>query len=117
MSRASLQNCFTQDNSCSDTKLALPAGLDFRFRDPEAHFDRSRVKGVVARLVSIKDKASATALEVAAGGKLFQVVVDTEATAKALLAKGQLRSRVTIIPINKVCSRHQDSLVYLLGSR
>lgn len=78
------------------------AGLDFRFRDPEARFDRSRVKGVVAKLVTIKDTASATALEVAAGGKLFQVVVDTEATAKALLAKGQLRSRVTIIPINKV---------------
>ena len=33
---------------------------------------------------------------------LVQVVVDTEQTAKALLSKGQLRSRVTIIPLNKV---------------
>ena len=33
----------------------------------------------------------------------MQVVVDTEATAKALLAKGQLRARVTIIPLNKAC--------------
>lgn len=31
-----------------------------------------------------------------------QVVVDSEATAKALLARGQLRQRVTIIPLNKV---------------
>ncbi len=30
-----------------------------------------------------------------------QVVVDSEATAKALLARGQLRNRVTIIPLNK----------------
>lgn len=30
-----------------------------------------------------------------------QVVVDTEATAKALLSRGQLRNRVTIIPLNK----------------
>ncbi len=40
--------------------------------------------------------------QVAAGGKLYQVVVDTEATAKALLSHGQLRNRVTIIPLNKV---------------
>ena len=80
------------------------AGLDFRFRDPEAGFDRGRVKGVVAKLVQIADVQNATALEVAAGGKLFQVIVDSEATAKALLAKGQLRNRVTIIPINKVSS-------------
>ena len=31
----------------------------------------------------------------------MQVVVDTEATAKALLARGQLRNRVTIVPLNK----------------
>jgi len=29
------------------------------------------------------------------------VVVDSEATAKALLARGQLRNRVTIVPLNK----------------
>ena len=56
---------------------------------------------MVAKLVQVKDTSTATALEVAAGGKLYQVVVDTEATAKALLAKGHLRNRVTIIPINK----------------
>ena len=80
------------------------AGLDFRFRDPEANFDHGRVKGVVAKLVRVKDVSTATALEVAAGGKLYQVVVDTEATAKALLSKGQLQKRVTIIPMNKVAS-------------
>ena len=32
----------------------------------------------------------------------MQVVVDSDATAKALLSNGQLRNRVTIIPLNKV---------------
>ena len=76
--------------------------MDFQYRDPERGFDRSSVKGVVAKLVRVKDPADTTALEVAAGGKLYQVVVDTEATAKALLSKGQLRNRVTIVPLNKV---------------
>ena len=81
------------------------AGLDFKFKDPEAKFDRSRVKGVVAKLLRVADPAASTALEVVAGGKLYQVVVDTEVTGKALLAKGQLQKRVTIIPLNKIDAR------------
>ena len=34
--------------------------------------------------------------------ELLQVVVDDDATAKALLQHGQLRRRTTIIPLNKV---------------
>lgn len=52
--------------------------------------------------MTIKDDSAATALEVTAGGKLWQVVVATEACAKALLARGRLQARVTIIPLNKV---------------
>ena len=81
------------------------AGLDFKFKDPEARFDRNRVKGVVAKLMQVKDPAMSTALEVVAGGKLYQVVVDTEVTGKALLSKGQLQKRVTIIPLNKIDAR------------
>ena len=81
------------------------AGLDFKFADPEAKFDRRRVRGVVAKLMRVKDPAAATALEVVAGGKLFQVVVDTEVTGKALLAKGKLAKRVTIVPLNKIDGR------------
>lgn len=42
--------------------------------------------------------------QVTAGGKLFNVVVDTEDTGKQLLQKGDLRRRVTIIPLNKIQS-------------
>jgi structural maintenance of chromosome 2 len=86
------------------------AGLNFQFRDPAPGFDRAAVKGVMARLVKVKDMAAATALEVAAGGKLYQLVVDSEATAKALLSRGQLRNRVTIIPLNKVWGRTEPLL-------
>ena len=37
-----------------------------------------------------------------AQGAALQVVVDSEATGKALISNGQLRNRVTIIPLNKV---------------
>ena len=42
---------------------------------------------MVAKLVTVADPSTATALEVVAGGKLFQVVVDDEHTAKLLLQK------------------------------
>jgi structural maintenance of chromosome 2 len=44
----------------------------------------------------------ATALEVAAGNKLYQLVVDTEQTGKALLDSGSLKRKMTIIPMNKI---------------
>ena len=84
-------------------------GLDFKYKDPEPGFKRSSVKGVVANLLRVKDPATVTALEAVAGGKLHQVVVDTERTAKALLSRGQLANRVTLIPLNKVhCSPLQS---------
>ncbi|KAF6256242.1 structural maintenance of chromosomes protein 2 [Scenedesmus sp. NREL 46B-D3] len=86
---------------------AQMSGLDFSYRDPERGWDRSRVKGVVAKLVRVKDPAAATALEVAAGGRLYQVVVDSHESAKALLDRGQLSKRVTIIPLNQV--RYQEA--------
>ncbi|CAM9911302.1 unnamed protein product [Pylaiella littoralis] len=86
-----------------DRLSAQVAGrLNFEYRDPERNFDRSRVKGMVAKLVQVKDPAHSTALEVAAGGKLYQVVVDNEGTGKLLLEQGRLKRRVTIIPLNKI---------------
>ena len=38
--------------------------VHFSYRDPVKNFDRSKVKGVVARLIKIKDSSTATALEV-----------------------------------------------------
>ena len=60
----------------------------------------------------------------AAGGKLYQVVVDETITGKALLSKGKLRRRVTIIPLDKISSRpitsatrnHASSIASKLGT-
>ena len=75
-----------------------------------AHLDQFKVaggvKGAVAKLVHITPNENinthATALEVAAGGKLYQCVVDTAATAKGLLTNAKTKSRVTIIPLDKI---------------
>ncbi|CAI0404510.1 unnamed protein product [Linum tenue] len=78
------------------------SNVQFTYRDPAKNFDRTKVKGVVAKLIEVKDKSAMTALEVTAGGKLYNVVVDTENTGKQLLQNGELRRRVTIIPLNKI---------------
>lgn len=78
------------------------ANVDFRYSDPTKNFDRSSVKGVVAKLIRVKDSSTMTALEVVAGGRLFNIVVDTENTGKQLLQNGNLQRRVTIIPLNKI---------------
>ncbi|KAJ9678931.1 hypothetical protein PVL29_020976 [Vitis rotundifolia] len=79
-----------------DTRIlsAQLGNVQFTYHDPVKNFDRSRVKGVVAKLIKVKDSSTMTALEVAAGGKLFNVVVDTENTGKLLLQNGDLRRRV-----------------------
>eukprot|EP00808_Paulinella_micropora_P020662 g57751.t1 len=79
--------------------------LSFNYADPTPAFDRRKVKGLVARLVTVKESKAATALEVAAGGRLYHVVVDSEQTGKQLLDKGKLQRRVTIIPLNKISSK------------
>jgi len=93
--------------------------LTLDYRDPERGFDRRSVRGVVGKLFNLRDVGTATALEVTAGGRLYNVVVDTEVVGKKLLERGQLQKRVTFIPLNKISSsaidantiRHAESLV------
>ncbi|KAI9843099.1 MAG: Structural maintenance of chromosomes protein 2 [Thelocarpon superellum] len=82
------------------------SNIDFTYTDPSPSFDRSKVKGLVAQLFTLdKDQTRAgTALEICAGGRLYNVVVDTEATGTQLLQHGKLRKRVTIIPLNKIAA-------------
>ncbi|KAG7014830.1 Structural maintenance of chromosomes protein 2-1 [Cucurbita argyrosperma subsp. argyrosperma] len=96
------------------------ASVEFKYRDPVKNFDRSKVKGVVAKLIKVKDSSAMTALEVTAGGKMFNIVVDNENTGKQLLQNGDLRRRVTIIPLSKIQSnpvppRIQHAAVKLVG--
>ncbi|CAH8560447.1 unnamed protein product [Heterobilharzia americana] len=76
--------------------------LLFEPTDPEPNFDKRRVHGPVAKLFRVKEFKHIIALEIIAGNKLQNIVVDTEHTGKSLLARGQLRQRITILPLNKI---------------
>ncbi|KAI8851817.1 SMCs flexible hinge [Chytridium lagenaria] len=78
--------------------------LFFSYKSPGLSFNPDDVLGIVAQLVNVKDKFKdcLIALEIAAGGRLYNVVVNTETAATELLKAGQLTRRVTFIPINKI---------------
>ncbi|KAM5387867.1 hypothetical protein ACJA88_001127 [Fusarium oxysporum] len=90
----------------SDKLKRQVANTEFNYADPVPNFDRSKVKGLVAQLFTLdKEHTQAgTALEICAGGRLYNVVVDTEVTGTQLLQRGKLRKRVTIIPLNKIAA-------------
>ncbi|ORX55008.1 RecF/RecN/SMC protein [Hesseltinella vesiculosa] len=80
------------------------SNLDFNYTNPTPDFDRTKVKGLVAELITL-DKQNfhaATALEICAGGKLYNVVVQDEIVGSQLLDRGRLRRRYTLIPLNKI---------------
>lgn len=81
--------------------------IDFAYSDPTPNFNRNLVRGVAAQLFTLKESETdkAMALQVCAGGRLFNVIVDTSDVASQILEKGQLRKRVTIIPLDKISSR------------
>lgn len=78
--------------------------LSFDYTTPPGNFRREQVRGLVASLISLDEKEfnKATALEITAGGRLYNVVVDNELVGKNLLQHGKLKKRVTIIPLNKI---------------
>jgi structural maintenance of chromosome 2 len=83
---------------------------------PYPNFDRAKVKGLVANLTSIppQHQNKSQALEIVAGGKLYNVVVEDEKVGKDLLQNGKLKKRVTIIPLNKISSFALSAQVCLL---
>jgi len=103
---STLQQTIRKLKEQSDGMRRKVANIDFNYADPTPQFDRSKVKGLVAQLFTLdKDHTNAgTALEICAGGRLYNVVVDTEVTGTQLLQNGKLRKRVTIIPLNKIAA-------------
>ncbi|XP_022817929.1 structural maintenance of chromosomes protein 2-like [Spodoptera litura] len=85
-----------------DARAPRLARCKLRYSKPEPGFDDKRVYGTICRLIDVRDPIYCTALETAAGGRLFNVVVDTEVTSKLLLQRGQLEHRTTIVPLNKI---------------
>ncbi|KAJ1860537.1 Structural maintenance of chromosomes protein 2, partial [Coemansia sp. RSA 2703] len=89
---------------------AQSSNFDFQYQDPVRNFDRSKVKGLVATLINIEDKNkfAAVALEITAGGRIYNVIVDDDDTGSQLIKNGKLKRRVTIIPLNKIAANQLD---------
>ncbi|KAG2135565.1 condensin complex subunit SMC2 [Suillus cothurnatus] len=94
---------FTEGRDAVKQRLS---SLNFDYSMPYPNFDRAKVKGLVANLTSIppQHQNKSQALEIVAGGKLYNVVVEDEKVGKDLLQNGKLKKRVTIIPLNKISS-------------
>ena len=84
--------------------------LRFQYRDPVQGFDHRQVRGVAAKLFRVCDEMFCSGLQSVAGGKLYNVVVNTEVVSKQLLSNnGQfLQRRATMIPLNKITGRRMD---------
>ncbi|QIX00971.1 hypothetical protein AMS68_006488 [Peltaster fructicola] len=102
--QAQLQQRIRQLESEGEALRRKIAGLDFSYADPSPKFDRRRVKGLVAHLfeLPLEHNQAGTALEICAGGRLYNVVVDSAETGTQLLSNGKLRRRVTIVPLDKI---------------
>lgn len=81
--------------------------IDFSYSKPYPDFNDASVRGIAVQLFSLREQHNdkALALQVCAGGRLYNVVVDDANTASALLEKGHLKRRVTIIPLDKISAR------------
>lgn len=80
----------------------------FDYRNPGGNFDPNNVYGMVCQLIKVKDPQNALALEVAAGGKLFNIIVKDQETAKALLERGHLQKSHTFLPLDRIQGRSLD---------
>lgn len=79
--------------------------FEIQYRDPEPNFDRRKVRGMVCKLLKVRDPKYSLALSTCGGGRLYNVVVDDETVSKKILLNGNLQSRVTFIPMNKIRAR------------
>lgn len=79
--------------------------FEIQYRDPEPNFDRSKVRGMVCKLLKVRDPKYSLALSTCGGGRLLNVVVDDETVSKKILQNGNLQNRSTFIPMNKIRAR------------
>ncbi|KAI9345312.1 chromosomes protein 2 structural maintenance [Obelidium mucronatum] len=81
-------------------------GYLFRYNNHANSLSAGDVKGIIAELIQIPEEnlESITAIETCAGGRLFNVVVASDAVGNKLLDKSQttLSKRVTLMPLNKI---------------
>jgi len=95
------QQVNTLNQQCQGVNQRYPT-LNFIYKDPEPRFDRSLVYGPAATLFDVKDQMFCQAIETAAGGKLYNIVIANDVVGKSLLQRGKLQRRTTFMPLNKM---------------
>lgn len=81
--------------------------LNFEY-SPIPGFNRNCVRGPLCKLFTLKDPKYARAVEAAAGGRLYDIAIDTNDQCKEILDKGNLKRRHNLIALNKVQGRQID---------
>ena len=79
--------------------------VEIQYRDPEPNFNRKKIFGRVIKNFKVKDPKYIRALEKAAGGKLYNVIVDNHKTASVLFQRKCFDYMVTLLPLDKVYSK------------
>jgi len=75
LEKASESEAIAKISEQIEFKSRKVSGLDFQYQNPTPNFDRSTVKGLVAELFTVpaENSKAATALEICAGGRLYNV--------------------------------------------
>ncbi|GAA5866699.1 hypothetical protein JCM3774_001962 [Rhodotorula dairenensis] len=84
-----------------DNKRREIARTDFRADDPYPGFDRSAVFGTIASLIELPaaSEPAATALEIAAGGSLYNVAVRDDSIVAAFVKARTIKTKTTLLPV------------------
>ena len=91
--------------SLFEQRNQLNSGISQRLSFDVLGYDSSKIKGMVAKLIHVKPEYGEKylkALEILAGGKLWNVVVDSEKTSREILESGKLKKRTTLLPLDKI---------------
>uniref|UniRef100_A0A8C6IY59 Structural maintenance of chromosomes protein 2 n=1 Tax=Melopsittacus undulatus TaxID=13146 RepID=A0A8C6IY59_MELUD len=76
--KKTLANDINRLKELHDSFMAKFPLLRFEYRDPEKNWNPNHVKGLVVSSITVEDMSKAKALEAVAGGKLYNIIVDTE---------------------------------------
>lgn len=85
--------------------IGITLEIDEREAD-KVGLDRTKVYGVVAKLIRMKNGEYSIAAESAASGMLYNIVVEDQETVKKIIQKGVLPRRSTILPLDNI--RYRD---------
>ncbi|GAA5902189.1 hypothetical protein JCM5296_006624 [Sporobolomyces johnsonii] len=103
-------SAFEQLRRRRDDKRRELYRTDFRADDPYPGFDRSAVFGTIASLIELDEanSAAATALEIAAGGRLYNVAVRDDTTVSAYIKAKTIKTKTILLPVSNLHAHVAD---------